>query len=392
MSASHRPRVLFVIPDRSDRDDSKAADLERETDHEVVVRPPATAAEFLRELGPTIDCVVCAVTDPDCVEALSADAGEVPLVVYGDEVPPVPVGDVVATDGGTGELAARVTARVEQARKRDELTEANAKLSALNTYTRELTGCATVEEVSDTVVDAVTNALGHGRVVLAMVDDDDEFYPYGHTFPGEIDVTMTVDEGVAGRTYRTGETQIVDDYRSDPDCAREIDVRSAVSVPVGDHGIVQVTSGRVGVFDERDAEFLEIVASHAGEALSRLRREAELRLERDSLHAFFDGISSPAVYVEADAPEEDPTLREVNSAYERAFGDAPVGSPVSRAFPTDTERRLFGDDLHSAETVTREVERETDDGVEPFTVGLVPVRAAAPESAAFGVYTREEPE
>ncbi|MFC7136417.1 GAF domain-containing protein [Halobaculum litoreum] len=275
----------------------------------------------------------------DQVEALVAAAGEVPVVVYGEEIPPVPVDEVVASDGGVETLVTRVAKRVERRRERDALAEANAKLSALNEYTRELTGCQSVREVSDTVVEAVTNALGHGRVVLAMRDGD-VFYPYGHTLPSEPEVKIDVDDGVVGRTFETGESQIVDDYAEDPDQAREVpEIDSVVSVPIGEHGVLQVTTDRTAAFDRRDAEFLEIVASHAAEALSRLEREADLRVERDRLHAFFDGLRAPAVYVES-ADGETPVLREVNSAYRRAFGDDGVGRPVEEAFPTAVERAV----------------------------------------------------
>ena len=86
MTSSRQSRVLLVVPGRSERDDSKVADLRRETDYEVVVRRPATAAEFLRELGPTIDCVVCCADGE--AEQIAAEASEhVPTrtLVFEDE-------------------------------------------------------------------------------------------------------------------------------------------------------------------------------------------------------------------------------------------------------------------------------------------------------------------
>ncbi|WP_435062991.1 GAF domain-containing protein [Halobaculum sp. EA56] len=391
MSSPHDARVLVAVSDNSSA--SVGADIAEDIETRLGVttlrKSGSVAAEYLRELGPTIDCVVCVAQDPDCVETLSVAAGEVPVIVYGDEIPPVPVDDVIATDGGTGVLARRVEKRIDRARERDALAEANAKLAALNTYTRELTGCETVDEVSDTVVDAVTQALGHGQCALAILEGD-EFYAYGHTLPSDAEVRLGADEGVAGRTYRTGETQIVDDYGADPDQARDVEyINSVVSVPVGDRGVLQVTSDLEGAFDERDAEFLEIVGSHAGEALARLEREADLRLERDRLHAFFDGICSPAVYVEETASGSEATLREVNPAYERFFGEAPVGEPVPEAFPTDVERRLFGERIRSKEVVSRTIEREADRGPKTFTVGMVPVQSAGPAGSAFGLYAVE---
>lgn len=389
MATVHDARVLVAVSDQTPNEfgaDVVEA-IESGLNATVLHKRGAVATEFLRELGPTLDCVVVVSDRSTCVENLVSEAEEVPLIVYGDEVPSVPVDEVIATDGGTDLLARRVSERIERARERDALAEANTKLSALNTYTRELTGCETVREVSDTVVEAVTNALGHEEVVLAMLDDG-TFFPYGHTLPNDYDVEADTDEGVIGRTYRTEETQVVNEYDADPDKIRDADdVASVLSTPVGDHGVLQVTTDRKGAFDQQDAEFLEIVASHAAEALARLQREADLRVERDRLHYFFDGIKSPAVYVESTDGDE-PVLVEVNTSYEALFGGDGVGRPVSEAFPTETERDLFGP--HGPdEVVHRDITRETTDGPADLIVGAVPIPLSGVETAAFGLYAAD---
>ncbi|MFC6787568.1 GAF domain-containing protein [Halobaculum halobium] len=389
MATSHDARVLVAVSDQtpSDYGADVVGALEASLNATVLSKRGSVATEYLRELGPTLDCVVVVSDRTVCVENLASVADEVPLLVYGDEVPAVPVDEVIATDGGTDLLARRVAARIERERERNALTEANAKLSALNAYTRELTGCQSIEEVSDTVVSAVTNALGHGRCVLALREGD-EFYPYGHTLSDEPEIRLSVEEGVVGRTYRTGETQIVDDYATDPDFTRDIDgLRSVVSVPVGEAGVLQVSSNREAAFDRQDAEFVEIVASHAKEALARLQREADLRVERDRLHYFFEGIKSPAVYVESTDGSE-PVLTEVNTAYEALFGTDAVGRPVSEAFPTESERELFGLEAPD-EVVHRRITRESSEGPKDLVIGMVPVPITGVERSAFGLYAAD---
>jgi len=386
MVTSHDARVLVAVSDGtpSDYGADVVEAIESSLDATVLHKRGPVATEYIRELGPTLDCVVVVSHESSCVANLVSEMRDVPLIVYGNEVPSVPVDEVVATDGGTDLLARRVSDRIERERERNALAEANTKLSALNTYTEELTGCQSVEEVSDTVVSAVTNALGHGRCVLALLDGD-ELYPRGHTLGGDVDVRLGVDQGIAGRTFQTGETQIVDDYRSDPDRVREAEgIRSVVSVPVGDVGVLQVTSEREAMFDRRDAEFVETVGSHAAEALSRLEREADLRVERDRLHYFFDGIRFPAVYVESE-DEGEPILTEINTAYEALFSPEGLGEPVSEAFPTEAERELFGVEGPDG-VVHRDITRETVDGPTDLTVCVVPVPLSGVETAAFGLY------
>lgn len=383
-------RVLVAIPDADDPPDSgDVTGLSDELGVDVITKRGAMAIEYLRDLGPTVDCVVCVGNCTAWAGDISEAAPSVPIIVYADDAPTAPVDDIVARDGGMGMLAAHVTEHVRRGRERDRLDEANAKLNALNTYTRGITACETVEEVTGKVVSAVTDALAYDRCVLALREGD-EIVPYGNTLREEGSVRFGTNEGVAGLTLRTGESQIVDDYSSHPNQHRSSEhVKSVVSVPVGDHGVLQVTADEYGAFDERDVEFLEIVGSHAREALSRLRRETDLRIERDRLHAFFEGLPAPTVYVEAD---EDGTtvLTDANAAYEASFPSAPVGAPVEEAFPTATERRLFRESIRADGSVTETIRRDT--AATPdceLTVTLVPVRTAGLEAAGFAVYVTD---
>ena len=380
-------RVLVAVPDADDPPDSAdVTGLTGELGIEVVTKRGAMAIEYLRELGPTVECVICVGDCASWVGDISEAAPSVPIVVYADDAPSAPVDGIVARDGGTGVLAARVTDEIRRGRERDRLDEANAKLNALNSYTRGITACETPEDVTDRVVSAVTDALAYDRCVLGLREGDD-IVPYGNTLHEEGSVRFKTDEGIAGLTLRTGETQIVGDYQSHSMQRRDTDrVKSVLSVPVGDHGVLQVTDDEYDAFDERDAEFLEIVGSHAREALSRLRRETDLRIERDRLHAFFEGLPAPTVYVEADEAESI-VLRDANAAYEDAFPDAPVGAPVDEAFPTDAERALVRESIRADGSVTERIRRDT--AATPdceLYVTLVPVQTAGLEAAGFVVY------
>lgn len=386
MPSARRPRVLVIASDGSDPRRTIAPDLEAEIDCEVVVRPPATAGEYLRELGPTIDCVVCCAGGGCAAAALAENDPSLPLIVYGDEPPEAPVAGVVARDGGTSALARQVRDRIERTRERDRLAETNAKLTALAGFASEITACESAEEVYERTAEVVTEALAFDKYVLGLLGPDGQLYPRSTVDTSE---PLNPDEGIAGRTYRTGEPQIVDDVFEDPEARTTPDApRTCLSVPVGEHGVLQVGRSSPNDYEDRDVEFLQIVASQAAEALSRIRREVDLRFERDRLHTFFEGICAPAVYVESTDGGE-PVLEEINPAYERFFGETSVGRPVSESFPTETERALFGKQLRSEDVVRREIRRETGRGTRTFSVGIVPVSTAGPTGAAFGLYSIE---
>lgn len=88
--------------------------------------------------------------------------------------------------------------------------------------------------------------------------------------------TREFDEGIAGRTYRTGESYRFDDLSSvdgaDPSAA----YRSGLSVPVGDRGVFQAASERPEFFSADDLEVVELLTTHTANALERLEYEREL--------------------------------------------------------------------------------------------------------------------
>ncbi|MFC6795780.1 hypothetical protein ACFQFH_17435 [Halobaculum halobium] len=102
MATSHDARVLVAVSDQtpSDYGADVVGALEASLNATVLSKRGSVATEYLRELGPTLDCVVVVSDRTVCVENLASVADEVPLLVYGDEVPAVPVDEVIATDGG----------------------------------------------------------------------------------------------------------------------------------------------------------------------------------------------------------------------------------------------------------------------------------------------------
>ncbi|MFB6194466.1 MAG: response regulator, partial [Halobaculum sp.] len=89
--------------------------------------------------------------------------------------------------------------------------------------------------------------------------------------PAEVQLFDT-DEGVLGATYRQGERFVVGDSvaheHAEP---REQSFRSALSVPVGDHGVFQAVARDRDAFDERDADRAESLVAHLAATLDRLR-------------------------------------------------------------------------------------------------------------------------
>ncbi|SFR47623.1 GAF domain-containing protein [Halogeometricum limi] len=383
-------RVLVVLPDATrDSHETLLESLRSSLDAEIITRRGQTAAEYVYELGPTIDCAVALDGDEEILDVLVDVSDGLPVLVYG-ETTAEGVSEVISPSEGESKLLRILSTVVESDREQNELQEVNAKLTALSRHASAITGCQTVSDVCEETLRAAVDALAFTFCVVALVEGD-RIVPQATTLRPEDQQSCHVSEGVGGRTYRTGETQIVDDVHADEDALFREQRRSAVSVPIGSHGIIQVVSDSKCAFTERDADFLEILAGYTTEALSRLDREAALRGERDRLHAFFDNLPVPAVYVEEQHSGDIDC--EVNHAYDATFGSTPDRhcSSLEAAFPTDAERDLFAEHLRADEPVVVTLDRETATGERRrVELTLVPIPGTGPTGAAYGVYSCDE--
>ncbi len=78
-------------------------------------------------------------------------------------------------------------------------------------------------------------------------------------------------ESLGTKTYKESKSFLIEDLRENK-AAEPVkeEYRSAISVPIGDQGIFQAISDKIGAFDKKDLEMAEILASHVNEALERI--------------------------------------------------------------------------------------------------------------------------
>ncbi|MGQ4555780.1 GAF domain-containing protein [Halobellus sp. GM3] len=357
--------------------------LEHQLDTDVVVRYGETASEYVAELGPTIDCVVILGGGRGLVRDV-VKSDEVPIVVYDPPAIAVVEGTTVE-EGAVDELNAHVRSVIRENKTKDKLRESNARLTALSHYAEDITACETVDAVIQRTVEATTDALAFEFCVVLLAEGD-RLVSRGSTLPDSQLSPVHIEEGIAGRTHRTGESEIIDDIQADPDAIIEHDgFHALLSVPIDERGVIQVASDCRGAFDERDREFLETLAGYTREALERIEREVTLREERDRLHAFFDVLPAPAVCVER--PDGVARVADVNGAYIDRFGDVEGGSALTEEIPTDDEIELYLRALQTGEASTATIERPAADGsAREFTLSLVPASPPGSLQCIYGIY------
>ena len=373
-------------PDRGSDPETVADGIAARLPVEVVLKNERTAAEYLAELGPTIDCVVVLGGNTGPLGGLADDVS-IPAVVC--ERPVVEAGAEDASAAiPVAMVAERVRSVVREARSRSDLQDRNTRLTVLGRYARDITGCETVDAVLDRTLEAATDALAFDYCVVLLVDGD-RLVPRASVLPDPELSSVDVTEGIAGRTLETGEGEIVSDMQSDPDAVVEHDdLHALLSVPVGSRGVLQIASRSHDAFDDRDKEFAEILSGYTAEALARLEREVTLRAERDRLHALYSKLPVPVLSVEQRNGET--TVTGVNDAYETVFGRNPAGEPLPAVVSTRTEHDQYEAALDggavSRGTVVRSVaSHETD-----VALTVIPVAPPGGSGCAFGVYQPDD--
>jgi signal transduction histidine kinase len=81
---------------------------------------------------------------------------------------------------------------------------------------------------------------------------------------------------MSAQTYRARETVLFEDTRALDNDIEYGDLRSAVGVPIGAHGVVIVGETEPEDFDPFDLRLIEVLSSYAALVLDRLEREEEL--------------------------------------------------------------------------------------------------------------------
>lgn len=183
----------------------------------------------------------------------------------------------------------RVLAVVEDITERKSREDAIRNLHEVAT---ELAASTTREDVYRKTLEAAKTLLDFDRAAIAIETDGMlEVVAMSAAMPLDDRPTMETDEGIAGRTYQTGQSYLIDDVSSEPDAVPQTDIVSAISVPIGDRGVFQVIEDDLGAFSERDRELAELLVRHTESALDLLDREAELSRKNDRLEEFVSFVS-----------------------------------------------------------------------------------------------------
>ncbi|MFC7045407.1 PAS domain S-box protein [Halobacteriaceae archaeon GCM10025711] len=201
------------------------------------------------------------------------------------------LGDLVAfgvesvEDGGERRAIAR------------ELRASKRKIEELHSTVNRILRSESEQEVYELAVDAAENILEFDICGVDVVEDG-YFVPQVNSseMPDDGYDRMSVEDGIAGKTYRNKESYRFDDVREVSEAQPQAEYRAILSVPMGDIGVFQAGSREVGWFDDDDVELAELLLSHVAEAVRRLRSEAALRESEEKYRTLVEQ-SHEAIYI-----------------------------------------------------------------------------------------------
>lgn len=275
----------------------------------------------------------------------------------------------------------------------DQGDESSVRIERLQAAASELETLDEESEIYDRAV-AIADDLFSFHAAVMLTDEDGELVPQAALAP-EIHVDasfLKADEGIAGKTLATGATHRVQDIANNDD-ARPMrsSYRSALSLPVGDDGVLQLISTAVGGFTNTDRELAELLVDHVEHGLERVRYEATLERERDRFAALFQNVPDAAVQYSFE--DEAPRIEQVNSAFVSRFGFEPetaVGkTTVELLVPEDGRETALEryDEIRNGDRLDVEVKRMTADGPNPFLLRSVPVSTENETQTGYLIYT-----
>ncbi|MCL9815955.1 response regulator [Natronocalculus amylovorans] len=214
------------------------------------------------------------------------------LITADDTEVPVAVTSRGITYGGHPSALAIVQDRRAEHEKQAQLKRHREKLSALHTAAEQFMTATNPQMVYDRAIEAAERILAFDICTINIAEG--EYLPRKATSTGIPLVRnepKTVTDGIAGKTYQTGESFLIADLSEEPDAQPTDNFQSALSVPIGGRGVFQAARRGPERFSDADLELAELLAMHVQIAVDRVEHETTLHEQNEQLQQFATAIS-----------------------------------------------------------------------------------------------------
>ncbi|KTG08110.1 hypothetical protein AUR64_00595 [Haloprofundus marisrubri] len=201
------------------------------------------------------------------------------------------------------DVPSTLPAQIRWATRRNDTAD-RRRIAKLHEGAATLIAARSAEELYESTVDIASRVLAFDTCYVGVVTDDpnstgtergtadggthtdgEEWVVPTAIQPASAYVAeLPVSHGVAGETYRTGESLLIGDLQANPVAEpSDPDYRSGISLTLGDGAVFQAISTQVNAFDETDLHLAELLVTYATETLSRIRSEEALRQRREEI-------------------------------------------------------------------------------------------------------------
>lgn len=175
--------------------------------------------------------------------------------------------------------------RGEQQRQRQQIEALHAVATEMKTatsrdrvYEMMIGVVETILEFDICIVDEIENDVLVPRAVGSNMSLEDYYE----------ETPIDRRDNLGSKTYREGETFVVDDLHEAGFAPAQSKYQSAISVPLGDWGVFQIAAERAGAFDGTDRRLVELLTEHAIAAVDRIERERKLERQNEELERVKD--------------------------------------------------------------------------------------------------------
>ncbi|SMO68753.1 sensor histidine kinase [Halorubrum cibi] len=228
------------------------------------------------------------VTDPE-PRSMTASLDLVARRADGSEVPVTVSLGPFERDGETYLVVTMVDVR-ERRERQVELHRRTRALEALHEATQDLLKTTDRVVAAEAAVEYVEDVLGHPIAALWLYDEEaDALEPVAWTDAADEVVgdhpRFTGDEpSISWEVFESGDPEYVVDTHAEPDRYNpDSPIRSALVLPLGRYGVIDIGSTRRDAFDESDLAVARLWAATVTMVFVRIERERQLRVREDEI-------------------------------------------------------------------------------------------------------------